>query len=107
VLVGLLQHAHRPSARARPTVSRRSLRSTPFGAPGRDRELVQAGDEPAEAELVAERSVATPTTRPSLRLGDADEKAAVGDRPPEGLRERDRLGVVADLLSSDSTATPS
>ena len=63
-----------PIARARPSVSRRSARSTPFGAPGDHRELVEAGEQPAEAELVAQR-----------QRGDADDAAVLRfARPARG-----------------------
>ena len=76
MLVGLLQHAHRPERASAADRLAAQLALDALRRARRDRELVEAGDEPAEAELVAERQRRDADDAAVLRLGDADEEAA-------------------------------
>ena len=83
-----------PSERALPTVACSSSFSAAL-KPRRDRQLVQAGQQAAEAELLAHRERRHADDLAVLRLRHAHEEVRVGQRLPVRLRERDRVRVVA------------
>ena len=96
-LVRLRHHAAR-SERARLADGR--LQQDLLGAfePRRDRQLVQAGQEAAQAELPAQGQAGHPHDPSVLRLRHAHEEMRIGERLAVRLGEGDRLRVVAHLL---------
>ena len=69
-----------------------------LGRAGGHAQLVQAGEQAAEAELVAHATATPCPTIFPLHLGHAHEEMRVRQRLAVRLGEGDRLGVVPDLL---------